>query len=217
VTSLDLTWAVKGVDSLLRQRQGIAEIADDPECIFRISMAVAHRAVALSDGVLIGSGEPVVRIHYWNEHLPVMTPEGPNSAWASVLVSRVRHSLGVLADRFEHDPMMATAQAIQASPAFAYRFGNAIQMSRITERFGFEVLDLEPETGLTERIHDVLDGMLVWGLIWAFNPGALKNHGFSHRRIQIWMSRRKLLSLYGSVLACPPTGGHALMKDVGPI
>ncbi|MGH6990506.1 MAG: YkoP family protein [Stellaceae bacterium] len=217
MTSLDLTWAVRGVDSLLRQRQGIAEIADDPECIFRVSVAVAHHVVTLSDGASIAIGEPVVRLHYWNEHMPAMPRDGPNAAWANLMVGRIRYSLGILAARMAGDRRFAEAEAIQAAPAFAYRFGNAVQLSRICERFGFEVLDLEPRSRLAGRIHDILDGMLIWGLIWAFNPGALKNHGLSHRRIQIWMSRRKLVDLYGGSPAHEPGERKALIKDVEPI
>lgn len=214
VTSLDLTWAVRSVDSLLRQRQGIEDITDDEECILRMALAVSDAAVTLSDGIMISPGDPVVRMHYRNEHLPAMPAGGPNAAWATLFMNRLRHSFRELAHRIECDPQLAAVRAIQGAPAFAHRFGNAVQLSRICEKFGFEVVALDHRGGLGGRVHDVLDSMLVWGLIWAFNPGGLKNHGLSHRRIQVWMSRRKLLSLYGRSSVSGPAGRERLIKDV---
>ena len=213
MTSLDLAWAVRSVDSLLRQRQGIAEISDDKDCVIRIAIAPARRTIELSDGTTIAAGDPMIRMHYWNEHLPMMPPDGPNAAWAAVLLTRLRHSFGILADRLESDPDLAEVRGIEAAPAFAYGFRGAIQLSRICERFGFDVFALENDRRLAGRVHDVLDGFLVWGLIWAFNPGALRGHGLSHRRIQVLMSRRRLLSLYGDGPVRDMAGREALLNQ----
>jgi len=76
VSNLDLTWAVRGVDAILRHRQGIEEFTDDRHCIFRISTETAGRAAILSDGAAIRPGDPLVQIHYWNEHMPVLPENG---------------------------------------------------------------------------------------------------------------------------------------------
>ena len=74
---LDLGWAVRGVNSLLRLRQGIEEFTEDEECLFRVSRKPAGRSVSLSDGTEIAEGEPLLHLHFWNEHLPMMPSEGP--------------------------------------------------------------------------------------------------------------------------------------------
>lgn len=217
MTSLDLTWAVRSVDGLLRLRQGIKNITDDRLCILRIAVAPSPRTVDLSDGTVILVGDPVARIHYWNEHLPLMPREGPNAAWATTFMTRLRYSFRLMAVRLERDPQLAAVRGVQGSPAFAYRFGGAVQLSRICERLGFDVIELDHDDHFAGRIHIFFDSVLVWGLIWAFNPGALKSHGLAHRRIQVWMSRDKLIGLYGSSPKRRPGPREVLVKDVEPI
>ena len=45
-------------------------------------------------------------------------------------------------------------------------------------------------------LHAWLDSLLVRGLIWAFNPAALRGRGASYSRIEVWMSRSRLLERY---------------------
>jgi hypothetical protein len=53
-------------------------------------------ALMLSDGIRRRQGDPVIHLHFWNEHLPAM-PEGPSTGWANLMKRRMRHSLTTLA------------------------------------------------------------------------------------------------------------------------
>ncbi|HEX7969762.1 MAG TPA: hypothetical protein VF502_16180 [Stellaceae bacterium] len=201
---LDLSRAVRGVDSLLRQRQGIQEFTADEACLFRVSMAMAERALILSDGTVLREGDAVLQLHFWNEHLPVMPSAGPNAAWATLMKRRMRHSLAVVAAYIEGERQLDAVGALHGAPPFASRVG-ALQMVRTAQRFGFDVIDPDAPPEWRDRIHAVFDSMLLWGLAYAFNPGRLsaKSRGLLRRRYQLWISRRKLALCYGTAGAAP--------------
>lgn len=194
---LDLTRAVRGVDSLLRQRQGIEEFTADQNCIFRISRGLASRPVLLSDGTAVAEGEPVLLLHLWNEHLPLMPQEGPSPAWAIRLKQRMRTSLVAVARHLETARMLDGIRALHGAPPFGSRIGVA-QMVRTAHRFGFDVIDPDAPREWRQRVHSVFDSMLLWGLAYAFNPAGLKTKGLLRHRHQLWIARRRLLLLYGS-------------------
>lgn len=200
---LDLSRAVRGVDSLLRQRQGIEEFTEDAECIFRLSREPATRVVQLSDGTAIAEGDPLLQLHFWNEHLPSMPSEGPSPAWAARLKRRMRTSLIAVAAHLEREPSLDAVKALHGAPPFGSRLG-AIQMVRTGQRFGFDVIDPDASHEWRERIHVVLDSMLLWGLAYAFNPAGLRTKGLLRRRHQLWISRRKLLLCYGAAPGLAP-------------
>lgn len=197
---LDLSRAVRGVDSLLRLRLGIEEFTDDSECIFRLSASEAARSIDLSDGTRVRAGDPVLHLHFWNEHLPAMPPEGPSPGWAGQMARRLRHSLATVARHLERDPRGAGVVALHGAPPFSSRLG-AAQVLRTARRFGFDVIDPERAPELKERLHLVLDSMLMLGLAWAFNPPALHSKGLLRRRHQLWISRARLLARYAAVPA----------------
>jgi hypothetical protein len=197
VTYLDLARAVRGVDFLLRQRQGIAEFTEDQGCIFRLSREPAGRAVLLSDGTAIEAGETVLQLHLWNEHLPLMPSEGPSTAWAIRLKRSMRRSLAAVAHHVERETGLAGIRALHGALHFGSRLG-AAQMARTAHRFGFDVIDPDGTPEWRERIHVVLDSMYLWGLAYAFNPAGLKAKGLLRHRYQLWISRHRLLARYGA-------------------
>jgi hypothetical protein len=197
VAYLDLSRAVRSVDSLLRQRQGIHEFTDNEACIFRISREAALRSLQLSDGTAVREGDPVLQLHFWNEHLPPMSSSGPSTAWAAMMKRRMRASLATVAHYIAMLPELDDVKAVHGSPPFGSRLG-AAQMVRTAERFGFDVIDPDAAREWRERIHLVFDSMLLWGLAYAFNPAGLKSKSLLRHRHQLWISRRKLLRLYRS-------------------
>lgn len=203
---LDLGRAVRGVDSLLRQRQGIEEFTNDEECIFRVSRGVASRDVVLSDGTAVAEGEAVLLLHFWNEHLPLMPSEGPSAAWAIRLKRTMRNSLIAVAAYVERECSLDAVRALHGAPPFGSRIG-AVQMVRTACRFGFDVVDPMPREW-HERIHLVFDSMLLWGLAYAFNPAGMRTKGLLRHRHQLWISRRKLLHYYGAGVAAPALAGR---------
>jgi hypothetical protein len=188
-----VTWALRSVDRLLRQRLAIEEFTGDAECIFRVSVDHAAREVRLSDGVIVREGDPVLQLHLWNEHVPAMPSAGPSASWANLMKRRTRHSLALVADYVERE--LGDVVAVHGEPPFGSRLG-ALQMIRTAERFGFDVL--QPDgTDMRDRIHEIFDSMLLWGLIMAYNPAAARGKTLVRHRYQLWISRAKLRRLYG--------------------
>lgn len=196
VASLDVARAVRRVDLALRHRLGVQEFTDDEECIFRIASSSARSDVRLSDGTVIKGGEPLIQLHFWNEHLPAM-PHGPNAAWASRFKRLIHRSLVSVALHIRRDGQYDGVRALHGSPPFASRIG-ALQMVRTARRFGFDVIEPEDASELRERWHQLLDSMLLWSLAYAYNPAALRNKTLLRHRYQLWISREGLLALYGA-------------------
>lgn len=199
---LDFSRAVRGVDFLLRQRQGIHEFTDDEECLFRISLDEASRTVTLSDGTIVREGDPVLQLHLWNEHLPLMPSAGPSAAWATLMKRRVHRSFAAVARYIEQERQLDAVRAVHGAPPFGSRLGVA-QMVRTGQRFGCDVIDPGEPLEWRGRIHAVFDSMLLWGLTYAFNPAGLRTKNLLRYRHQLWISRRTLLLRYGSVGGVP--------------
>ena len=96
----DELWAgsVSWVDALIRFYYGIYEFTDDPHCVLRVGLDQARAPVALSDGTRIEFGEPIGTLHFWNEHLPRYSHQGPDLGWACTVRDRVIDSLRALSD-----------------------------------------------------------------------------------------------------------------------
>jgi hypothetical protein len=178
---------------MLRRRQGIEEFTDDPACIFRISLAPAGRSVVLSDGASIRPADPIVEIHYWNEHMPQVPEQGLTPAWAGSFRHGLSHSLSLIADLLIREPRFREVAAIYGAPAFAVLRGGDIS-TRISRHLGFDVLGENRDHG---AIHTRFDSMLVWALTRTFNRGSGRGHGVPRGRLHIWMSRRTLIERYG--------------------
>lgn len=191
-----LAQAVRQVDHALRHHFGIREFTCDEDCIFRVSPSAAGEAVRLSDGTEIRPGDPLLQLHLWNEHLPHMR-QGPNAGWANRFRRAMHGSLVRLAAHVMASPDCADIRAFYGFPPFGSRIG-AVQMVRTAQRFGFDVLNLRTPFNLRDRCHEVLDSMLLWGLAYTFNPGALRGKSLIRHRYQLWISRTKLLALYGA-------------------
>jgi hypothetical protein len=193
VAQLAVTWALRSVDRLLRQHMAIEEFTGDAECVFRVSLDRAARQVRLSDGVAVREGDPVLQLHLWNEHVPTMPSAGPSASWANLTKRRMHHSLRLVAEfvRSEHDDIVA----VHGEPPFGSRLG-AQQMLRTAERFGFDLVQPDGGPDVRDRIHEIFDSMLLWGLIMAYNPAAGRRKTLVRHRYQLWISRAKLLRRY---------------------
>jgi hypothetical protein len=144
----------------------------------------------------------VLHLHFWNEHMPTMPAIGPSAAWANLMKRRLRGSLASLAAYLERERQLDCVGAVHGAPPFASRLG-ALQMARTAQRFGFDVIDPEVPLEWRDRVHEVFDSMLLWGLTYAFNPAGLKSKGLLRHRHQLWISRRKLQLFYGATGARP--------------
>lgn len=192
----DELWAtlIGSADALLRSYHGVYEYTDDPACVFRLGLSRARYPVRLSDGTEIRPGEPIGSLHFWNEHLPRFTAEGPELCWASEMRRRVVCSLRALADHVETQPGWREVRAFRGEVALSSRLG-VLQLRRVGHRYGFDWVPVE--STLARQLRVIGDCFSAWGLARAFNPAALPRQRFFRLYHEMWMPRRALLALYG--------------------
>ncbi len=182
---------VRVADRLLRRYYGVREFTDDPSCLLRLALAPAHRAVTLSDGTRVDAGETIAVLHIWNEQIPRFRLTGPDIGWATDVRRRLLRSFRDLARHLEHDPAWRDVQAIHACITFGNRRRRA-QIRRAASHFGFDLI----EDGVPAGLHEFGENFLIWALTRAFNPGALRRQPFRRDRMEVWISRERLLGRY---------------------
>ena len=206
---LQLRWLIKPViqalDRLLRRYYGVHEYTDDPGCIFRIALGTAGTDLTLQPGMLVRSRDTVAELHLWNEHLPLVSPDGPNMAWGALVDRRIRHSLTLLADHLAAYPHVV---AVHGETAFGCQMGPR-QMRQFARRYGFEIIGGSPT--LRSRVRHFCDDFLFWGLTQAFNPYGLKGKPIHRPRFNIWISRTELQQRWSA--AAPE--GRATAAEAG--
>jgi hypothetical protein len=189
--------AIRVVDRRLWRAQGVFEFSASSECVFRLAIEPAEESVRLRDGVVVERGEPVIVLHFWNEHLPVMPPKGPDFAWANLLRRRMNHSLGEIAAFFEADPRLSGIRAVHARLASPTP-GERQTVRRFGERFGFETIVSAAKPSLSRRVQDWMDKIWSWIMVWTYNPPGLKGRSVMQRREYLWISKAALQSRFGS-------------------
>jgi hypothetical protein len=186
---------ISALDVHLRRAQGVFEYSAADDCIFRLTLAGAEATVRLRGGVVIERGEPVVSLHFWNEHLPAMPDEGPNFAWANLFRHRMNSSLVELSACLDTDPRLRGVKAVRGRLASAIR-GQRETARRFSAHFGFETIPAADPPPLAQRLHDSLDNLWMLILVWAFNPPALEHRTVILRREEVWMSKAVLDARY---------------------
>lgn len=187
---------IRALDALLRRVYRITEFTQDPETILRLSLATAERDVVLSDGVHICAGDPIAMLHFWNEHIPVMPPDGPDLRWGLAFQRRLHHSLRCVAAYVQTDPAYRQVRALRGPTTFTSAH-NMAEASRIVGRWGFDLLPREKKAGIWSRLGRFWENVYASWLIWAYNPPSARNKPLrSLRWDELWMSREKLLAQY---------------------
>ncbi|MGH7056778.1 MAG: YkoP family protein [Acetobacteraceae bacterium] len=191
-----VTPLVRPIDAVLRRYYGIREFTDDPACIFRLSRERAWRRLRLADGTPIAPGSWVGELHFWSEHMPKFAKRGPDIAWATDMYRHLRRSFTLLAIALRDDPAWRDLSAVFGRWAFAGGFGGSHHQPRLLmHAFGLE--PFAPDRAFKQRIHDLMEDFLLWGMLRAFNPHALDSHDFFRSREELWVSRAVLLARLG--------------------
>jgi hypothetical protein len=185
--------SVSWCDALLRSYYGIHEFTDDPACVLRAGLSQARAPVSLSDGTQIQVGELVGTLHFWNEHLPPYSSNGPNLGWACAIRDRVVYSLRAFTDYIESEAAWREVRAIRTETALPARLG-ALQIGRVFRRYGFE--RVPTDSSFLARLHGLGECFVLWGLTRAFNPAALPRQPFLRDRHELWISRNALRLRY---------------------
>jgi hypothetical protein len=191
-----LATAVFFLDSWLRRRQGVFEYSADPACMFRLQRATAEHYVELRDGTVVLPGNPILRLHVWNEHVRAMRADGSDFAWPRRINKGINRSLLLLHRHLqENGAAYRGLAAIHADMGFvtAARVG---RLGRLSERFGFEWLPAAaPRPG---RLHHLGENILLFLLIAAANPPAARLSILRSSRTSAYLSRRQLEQRYGA-------------------
>lgn len=186
------TGVVRFTDWFLRRWYRVKEFTADPDCLIRIAPAEARRPIALSDGVTVRPGDQVLDLHIWNEQLPRFFGSEADFTWATLIRRNLMHSVRCLAQHLANDPQCQNLVAVRARVTFGTR-RRAEQIRRAAAYFGFEMVEGVLPNGWHERGEDIL----IWAFARAFNPAALRRHKLRRDRTELWISRNRLLQLYG--------------------
>ena len=183
------------IDRRQRQRLGIWEFSQDPDCIFRLRIASAHIGAELADGTVVRPGDTIGEIHAWNERVPHIPPDGPGLTWAKSFRRVFVHSFRLMARHIVENATLADIQAFGGELPFVYTPAS----TRLLRRMGLEVFDPVPPDGLAERATDLGARLWSWLLRRAFNPASVRGLRPSDiERRPTWISRRTLIALHGS-------------------
>ena len=190
--------AIYGLDRWLRRRQGVFEYSDSPDCVFRIQRVEADAPLTLPGGARIEPGMPLINLHLWNEHVPLMPPEGPTVAWARHFSRTLETSLRLLADFLDDAPDLDDIAALRAD----MRLGTAArgaQLVRIMSRYGFEPASDVVRLGAwrSSGLHQFGENILILLLVLATNPVAAGSPVLRRDHKLVYLSRAALERRYG--------------------
>ena len=188
---------VRAFDRFLCRLQGVFVYWDDPECFFRVQIARAPHKIVLPD-TEVPAGEKVLGLHFWNEHMPVLPPEGGDLAMALRASRMVVRSFRVLAREMHRDPRMAGVKALGGATAL-FALGDDSGGEKLFTRLGFTMSPYQTPLG---RFGEFWENLYSWALIWAYNAISLRQRRFVKlRRTECWMSAAEFLHRYSAVTA----------------
>lgn len=185
-------------DTRLRHHYGVIEYSVDPACIFRLEIALAHRRLTLTDGTDLGPGERIVRLHFWNAHIPPVPHGGTTIRWARQMQRSISLSLHELARYLSARPDLSDICVICGDVPSATR-SQCQQIEYIMAYYGFETMMETVQLGLSERLHRLGENILISLTVFAQNPAALRLDTLQRVRVPIYLSRRTLERKFGSV------------------
>ncbi len=183
------------IDAILRHRMGIHAFSQTPHNIIRIARGRSRVAHTLSDGTRVQIGDPIIELHFWNEHLPRIGVDGPDLSWGRAFYRCVRRSLVDLACHVQDMPALADVVACRGELSFLL-LGEPSHVS-LVHRLGFDFRYLPPPTGFRGRLRRAAEQGYSWALLWAYQPASLRHRSsFPFTRAELWMSRHTLLTRY---------------------
>ena len=195
---------VRFLDQSLRRVQGVFEYWDDPDCMFRVSCGRAPRPIRLPDSE-IPDGAKVLFLHFWNEHMPHIPPEGPNISMAMRAARMLKASFRVLAREVQHNPGLAGVQAVGGVGVLIYPDAGP-GAEKLLRRLGFSIFPYQHRLG---RFGEFWENLYTWGLIWTFNEVSLRQrHLLRLQRSELWMSTETLVRLHAQSGASAQPGAQ---------
>ena len=185
---------VFSLDRWLRRWHGIYEFTAHRECLFRAERCLAEESLLLSDGVRVRRGDPLIKVHLWNEHMPAMGQDGPTIAWARRVSRAIDTSLRELARHMAQSSDLDGVGAVCADMRLATAKQSA-QLARIVYRYGFEAAK-DSRVGRPGLLRLIGENILMVLLVLATNPIAFRAAVLRRGHTRVIISRAKLLRLY---------------------
>jgi hypothetical protein len=185
--------AVFALDRWLRQRRGVFEYSLEPRCLFRLEQRRSDDTLLLADGTRVRAGAPVLALHLWNEHLPLMGRSGPSVAWAHKVSRAIRASLQELARYLAQRSDLSDVRVLYADLRVSGA-EHALRAARSLARYGFEMVSASVDRrGVTQRAADALFVLLMAGVT---NPCTLRGARMRHANVRLFISRAVLEQRY---------------------
>lgn len=182
------------LDRWLRRWHGVYEFTAHRDCLLRAERCLADESLLLSDGVRVRRGDPVLKVHLWNEHMPAMGQSGPTIAWARRASRALETSLRELARHVAQcsdlDAVAAVCADMRLAPA-----RQSAQLARIVARYGFEATK-DSRAGRPGLLRLIGENLLMMLLVLATNPIAFRAAVLRRDHTRVVISRAKLLRLY---------------------
>jgi hypothetical protein len=184
---------IRRFDAFLRKRYGVYEFSQDEWCWLRLSRSRAPHDLHFPD-LEVGRGAPILMLHLWNEHSPSMPSMGPDLAWTLKALRLFVKSLRAVADQMKVDPNLRTLQAV-GGITVVIDLSNPSGTGGMFGRLGFVILPYHSPLG---RFGEFWENFYTWGLMWAYNPGSLRNRSFLDlRRSEFWMETNEFMRRFG--------------------
>jgi hypothetical protein len=185
--------AVYTLDRWLRLRRGVFEYSLDSQCFFRLEQRRADEALTLADGTRVRAGAPVLALHLWNEHVPLMGRSGPTVAWAHKVSRAICASLRELVRYLAQRPDLSDVRVLHMDVRVSGD-DHALRAARSMARFGFEIVSASADRRwVAQRMADALFVLLMEGVT---NPWALRGRRVRHGNVRLFMSRKVLEQRY---------------------
>jgi len=198
-------YLVRALDAWLRRSQGSYAFSEAPDCILRLSPGRAKGPMHFADGTTVAPGEPLLILHFWNERLPQVPPEGPDLRWGRTMIRQALASLRLLARYLADEPRLADVRAVGSDLA-GFLTATALDTGAVFPRLGFEMQRPRGQAGAAGRFVEFWQNVYSWLLVWTYNPATMRGKTpWTLERFGLWMSRATLEQRYGSG-AAPDVG-----------
>jgi len=200
-----LAEALFALDAWLLRRHKVLEYSTHPSCIFRLDIARSGCACVLPDGTRLRAGQRIARLHFWNEHVPPVPPNGPTLAWACEMRQRIALSLCELVRYLSSQSDLGDISMISGEVPCGTRTQCA-QLARIMGYFGFAAIAEPDDLSIARQIHRFAENILISLIVFVQNANALRSDSLSRVRVPIYISRRALRDRFAHE-AAPSVGG----------
>jgi hypothetical protein len=196
---------IEAVDRQWRRRLGVSEYSQSSDCILRMQILRNTDSILLKDGTYLRPGAPIIDLHFWNQHVPILPEAGPTLGWARRLNDGFERSLRELSQHLAARPDLDGVVAVRAIAALG-RDARYAKVSRILSRFGFEIVPQRETPSAPRHIRRYGENVLISLMVLAYNPISLRSDTLKRGRVLAYLSRRVLDDRYGAaaIRACGP-------------